>query len=87
MSIVRVPLRVGELLSATVRRKLTDRRVLISLKGHTLVAEPEQDVAPGDEIIVQVLAVFPRIRLRLLPSLQAAAMAANRRRPPLDLLT
>ncbi len=60
-------LRVGETLAATVRRKLSSNRVLISLKGHTLVAEPEHDVSPGDEINVQVLSIFPRIRLRILP--------------------
>jgi hypothetical protein len=79
-----MPLRVGEILSATVRRKLSPQRVLISLKGHTLVAEPEHDVAPGDEIIVQVLTIFPRIRLRLLPALPTPG---RMRRPPLDLHT
>jgi hypothetical protein len=80
-----MPLRVGEVLSATVRRQLSPHRVLISLKGHTLVAEPENDVSPGDEIIVQVLTIFPRIRLRLLPALPSPA--SPRRRPPLDLHT
>jgi len=80
-----MPMRVGEVLSATVRRKLSENRVLISLKGHTLVAEPEHDVSPGDEISVQVLTIFPRIRLRVLT---AALLAdAKRRRPPLDLRT
>ncbi len=81
-----MPMRVGEVLSATVRRKLSENRVLISLKGHTLVAEPEYDVSPGDEISVQVLTVFPRIRLRVLSS-PLAAEGANRRRPGLDLRT
>jgi len=85
LAILRMPLRVGEVLSATVRRKLSPHRVLISLKGHTLVAEPEHEVSPGDEIIVQVLTIFPRIRLRLLPALPSPA--AQRRRPPLDLHT
>jgi hypothetical protein len=80
-----MPLRVGEVLSATVRRKLSTDRVLISFKGHTLVAEPEHDVSPGEEISVQVLTIFPRIRLRLLSSAQASA-AANYRRP-LDIHT
>jgi hypothetical protein len=80
-----MPLRVGEVLSATVRRQLSPHRVLISLKGHTLVAEPEHEVSPGDEIIVQVLTIFPRIRLRLLPALPSPT--AQRRRPPLDLHT
>jgi hypothetical protein len=80
-----MPLRVGEVLSATVRRKLSPHRVLISLKGHILVAEPEHDVAPGDEITVQVLTIFPRIRLRLLPALPSSA--SPRPRPPLDLHT
>ena len=84
MAILRMPLRVGEVLSATVRRKLSPHRVLISLKGHTLVAEPEHDVSPGDEIVVQVLTIFPRIRLRLLPALPPAGRT---RRPPLDLHT
>ena len=62
---VRSPLQVGEVLSATVRRKLTTHRVLIYLKGHALVAEPERDVVPGEEIQVQVLSIVPRIRLRV----------------------
>ncbi len=66
MSTLRDPLRVGEVLAATVRRKLNTNRVLISLKGHALVAEPERDVTPGDEIQVQVLSIFPRIRLRVI---------------------
>jgi hypothetical protein len=80
-----MPLCVGEVLSATVRRQLSPHRVLISLKGHTLVAEPEHEVSPGDEIVVQVLTIFPRIRLRLLPALPSPA--SRRRRPPLDLHT
>jgi hypothetical protein len=80
-----MPLSVGEVLSATVRRKLSPHRVLISLKGHTLVAEPEHEVSPGDEIIVQVLSIFPRIRLRLLPAMPPPS--SGRRRPPLDLHT
>jgi len=80
-----MPMRVGEVLSATVRRKLSENRVLISLKGHTLVAEPENDVRPGDEITVQVLTIFPRIRLRMLSAPMVAD--AKRRRPPLDLQT
>ncbi len=78
-------MRVGEVLSATVRRKLSSNRVLISLKGHTLVAEPEHDVSPGDEISVQVLTISPRIRLRVLSS---PLMASDGRgRPRLDLRT
>jgi hypothetical protein len=84
LSILRIPLRVGEIVSATVKRKVTNERVLISLKGHVLVAEPEQDVMPGDEIKVQVLAVFPRIRLRLLPS---PPLGGRSTQPPLDLHT
>ena len=84
MAILRIPLRVGEIISATVKRKITDERVLISLKGHTLVAEPEQRVMPGDEIKVQVLAVFPRIRLRLLP---APPLGGISHQTPLDLHT
>jgi len=67
LSIRRIPLRVGEILLATVRRKLTSQRVLITLKGQSLVAEPEHPVSPGDKIEVQVLSIFPRIRLRLMP--------------------
>ncbi len=84
MAILRIPLRVGETLAATVRRKLAPNRVLISLKGHVLVAEPEQEVFPGDQINVQVLAVFPRIRLRLLPPSHPTDMPPQ---PPLDLRT
>ncbi|RPH93201.1 hypothetical protein EHM69_10970 [candidate division KSB1 bacterium] len=85
MAILRMPLRVGEILSATVRRKLSATRVLISLKGHTLVAEPEHDVSPGDEINVQVLTIFPRIRLRMLPT--PLPHGFRRQSPPLDLHT
>lgn len=85
MGILRMPLRVGEVIPAVVRRKLSPQRVLISFKGHTLVAEPERDVAPGDEILVQVLTIFPRIRLRLVNSPLAAVSA--RRQPPLDMRT
>jgi len=82
---LRMAMRVGEVLPATVRRKLSENRVLISLKGHTLVAEPEHDVSPGDEITVQVLTIFPRIRLRML---NAPLVTETRRgRPPLDLHT
>ncbi len=84
MPLLRIPLRVGETLSATVRRKLGPNRVLISLKGYSMVAEPEQDVIPGDEIVVQVLAVFPRVRLRLLPSPPPGDTPYS---PPLDLRT
>lgn len=84
MAILRMPLRVGEVVSATVRRKLSPSRVLIAFKGYTLVAEPEYDVSPGDEITVQVLTIFPRIRLRLLTS---APLAQPHRRFPLDLHT
>jgi hypothetical protein len=80
-----MPMRVGEVLSATVRRKLSSNRVLISLKGHTLVAEPERDVAPGDEILVQVLTIFPRVRLRLLGSPPPAGSRPSG--APLDLHT
>ena len=80
-----MPLRVGEVVSATVRRKLAPRRVLISLKGHTLVAEPEREVSPGDEIQVKVLSVFPRIRLRLLTTPSPTRLSPSG--PPLDLRT
>jgi hypothetical protein len=58
---------------------------LINLKGHTLVAEPEQAVSPGDEIPVQVLSIFPRIRLRFLPLVPT--VHTSRFNPPLDLHT
>lgn len=73
MSTLRIALRVGEILSATVRRKITTNRILICLKGYSLVAEPEYDVAVGEEIRVQVLTTFPRIRLRVIPSATARA--------------
>lgn len=82
---LRMPLRVGEVLQAIVRRKLSANRVLITLKGHALVAEPERDVAPGEEIQVQVLAVFPRIRLRLLATPPGTRVPPSQ--PPLDLHT
>ena len=82
---LRMPLQVGEVVSATVKRKLAPHRVLITFKGHSLVAEPEKDVSPGEEILVKVLSIFPRIRLRLLTS----PPPANYRppRPPLDVRT
>ncbi|MFZ5434400.1 MAG: hypothetical protein ACOZB3_11595 [Calditrichota bacterium] len=82
---LRMPLRVGEVLSATVRRKIAPHRVLITFKGYTLVAEPERDVSPGDEILVKVLAIFPRIRLRLLTSPPPAGYRPPS--PPLDIRT
>ncbi len=66
MSQTLIPLRVGEILTTKVRRKLSTSRVLIDLKGRMLVADPEQPVSVGDPITVQVLAISPRIRLRLL---------------------
>jgi hypothetical protein len=65
LSSFQIQLRVGEVLSATVRRRLSSHRVLISLKGRTLVADPERDVFPGEEIPVKVLATVPRLRLRV----------------------
>jgi len=62
-----IPLRVGEIVTTKVRRKLSSSRVLIDLKGRVLVADPEQPIDVGDPITVQVLAINPRIRLRLLP--------------------
>lgn len=67
MSHQNIPLRVGEVVTAKVRRKLSSSRVMIDLKGRVLVADPEQSVSVGDPITVQVLAISPRIRLRLLP--------------------
>lgn len=78
-----VPLRVGEIITARVRRKLSESRVLIDLKGRVLVVDPEQPVSVGDPISVQVLAISPRIRLRLLAP-PPASPAANF---PLDLRT
>ncbi len=86
MSTFRITLRVGEILSATVRRKLTSNRVLICLKGHALVAEPEHDIAAGAEIRVQVLTTFPRIRLRVIHP-TTAAVAAPRTGFPRELRT
>ena len=81
-----VPLRVGEVLTAKVKRYLSTRRVLITLKGHLLVAEPERAVTPGEPITVQVLSIFPRIHLRHL-SAEDAAEAPPHADPPLDLQT
>jgi hypothetical protein len=81
-----VPLRVGEVVTAKVQRYLSTRRVLITLKGHLLVAEPERAVTPGEPITVQVLSIFPRIHLRHL-SAEEAAGARSHRNPPLDLQT
>ncbi len=82
MSTLRIALRVGEILSATVRRKLTTNRILICLKGHSLVAEPEYDVAVGEEIRVQVLTTFPRIRLRVIQSTVARGVSSRTGYPP-----
>lgn len=78
-----VPLRVGEIVTARVRRKLSETRVMIDLKGRMLVADPEQTVSVGDPITVQVLAISPRIRLRLLTPPQTAPASSF----PLDLRT
>lgn len=66
MSSQNIPLRVGEIITAKVRRKLTTSRVMIDLKGRLLVADPERPVSVGDPITVQVISISPRIRLRLL---------------------
>lgn len=81
-----VPLCVGEVLTAKVKRYLSTRRVLITLKGHLLVAEPERTVTPGEPITVQVLSIFPRIHLRHLTT-EDTAGARSHRNPPLDLQT
>ena len=86
MTSLRVTLRVGEIVCATVRRKLSTHRVLISLKGHALVAEPERETIPGDEIQVQVLSTVPRIRLRVIPD-HAAALPSARTALPRQLRT
>ncbi|MCC6477532.1 hypothetical protein IT157_10805 [bacterium] len=72
MSFQSIPLRVGEILAAKVRRKLASNRVMIELKGRMMVADPDQAVNVGDYISVQVIAISPRIRLRLLPPPQTA---------------
>ncbi len=78
-----IPLRVGEIVTARVRRQLSASRVLIDLKGRVLVADPEYPVSVGDPISVQVLAIAPRIRLRLLTPPPAAPAPTF----PLDLRT
>ena len=55
---------VGEILTAKVKRLLGPKRILITLKGHLLVAETERAVTPSEPIMVQVLSIFPRIHLR-----------------------
>ena len=81
-----VPLRVGEVLTAKVKRYLSTRRVLITLKGHLLVAEPERAVTPGEPITVQVLSIFPRIHLRHLVT-KDGTETPPRTDTPLDLQT
>ena len=81
-----IPLRVGEVLTAKVKRYIGPRRVLITLKGHLIVAEPERTVTPGEPIAVQVLSIFPRIHLRHL-SAGDAAEASPPEDSPLDLQT
>jgi len=81
-----VPLRVGEILTANVKRHLGPRRALITLKGHLLVAESDRGVAPGEPITVQVLSIFPRIHLRHVSADEVTQMMTG---PdiPLDLQT
>ena len=81
-----IPLRVGEVLTAKVKRCLGQRRVLIALKGHLIVAEPERAVTPGEPIEVQVLSIFPRIYLRHLSSTDTAETSPPED-SPLDLQT
>lgn len=81
-----IPLRVGEVLTANVKRHLGPKRVLITLKGHLLVAEPERTVAPGEPITVQVLSIFPRIHLRHL-AMEDAEDTPPEASLPLDLQT
>lgn len=59
-----IPMHVGEIVTTTVKRLLGPKRMLITLKGHLLVAETERAVTPGEPITVQVLSIFPRINLR-----------------------
>jgi hypothetical protein len=77
---------VGEVLKANVKRLLGPKRVLIVLKGHLLVAEPERTVAPGEPITVQVLSIHPRIHLRHL-AMQDTEDAPPQASLPLDLQT
>ncbi len=85
MSSQNIPLRVGEIITATVRRKLATSRVMIDLKGRLLVADPERPVSVGDPITVQVISISPRIRLRLLNP--PASIATPAGQIPVDLRT
>ncbi|MFH1010782.1 MAG: hypothetical protein V1784_06070, partial [bacterium] len=69
-----------------VKRHLAPKRVLITLKGHLLVAESDRGVAPGEPITVQVLSIFPRIHLRHVSEDEATQMMPQRPLP-LDLQT
>ncbi|MBU1707794.1 hypothetical protein KKB28_07765 [bacterium] len=75
-----IPMHVGEILTAKVKRLLGPKRMLIALKGHLLVAEIERSVTPGEPITVQVLSIFPRIHLRHLTE----AATPSKMESPLD---
>ncbi len=77
MTTFQITLHVGEVVSATVRRKLSANRVLISLKGRALVAEPDREVCLGEQIPVQVLATAPRIRLRVISQTAMARLTRH----------
>lgn len=75
-----IPMHVGEILTAKVKRLLGPKRMLITLKDHLLVAETGRAVTPGEPITVQVLSIFPRIHLRHLTEVTTSAKIES----PLD---
>ena len=60
------PLRIGDIATAKVVRKITDFRFFVDLKGYTLVCDSDTALNLGDEIQTQVLSIFPRVRIKIL---------------------
>ena len=57
---------IGEILEAGVVEKLSDRRILITLKGVNLSADSEVTLNAGDKIRIKVESLHPQVILRIL---------------------
>ena len=57
---------IGEILEAGVVEKLSDRRILIALKGVNLSADSEVTLNAGDKIRIKVESLHPQVILRIL---------------------
>jgi len=66
LSAVSTNLAVGDTLEAFVTEALDARRVLLQMKGSTLVADTETVFRAGDRLVVRVEEVEPKILLRVL---------------------